>query len=147
MRTLGVIATMVGLLGLFVARSVDFATREAALLGSDAGFVGEEGQVVRRWELKFLWFNPLWALLTIACGVLFVVGARYRPVVWAGVAGFAALVVAGFVTQTFDYVRHDGAVQVVSTASNCAVWGALALAGVLLMRRAASRCAVPATDG
>lgn len=147
-RTLGVIATVVGLLGLFVARSVGFAGDRAALLGSDAGFVGDDGGIVRRWELKFLWFNPLWALLTIACGLLFVFGgARYRWAVWAGVAGFAALLVAGFVSQTFDYVRDDDVVQLVSTASNCAVWGALALGGALLMRRVASGSGVPTVDG
>ena len=61
----GVNSRVIGLLGLFVARSVDFASRQAALLGSDAGFIDGD-RLVRRWELKFLWFNPLWALLTIA---------------------------------------------------------------------------------
>ena len=128
----GAVGAAIGAAGLFVARSIDFAGASAALLGSDAGFRAANGQTTRRWELKFLWFNPLWALLTIAFGVLLIVGAR-RP--WAarvGAAGFAAIAVVVLVTQTFDYRRDDGAVQVVSTASNAAVWGALALAGFVL---------------
>ena len=133
----GGVAVAVGLAGLYVARSVGFGGDEAALLGSDAGFVDDAGEIVRRWELKFLWFNPLWALATIACGVLLVVGARRAWAAWTGAAGFAVLAITAFVAQTFDYARDDGAVQVVSTASNCAVWAAAALAGVLLVRRTA----------
>ncbi len=131
----GVIATVTGALGGYVARSVAFAGDEAALLGSDAGFADDAGGIIRRWELKFLWFNPLWALLTIAFGVLLVVGVKRVWAAWAGAAGFGAIAIAVFVAQTFDYVRDDGAIQVVSTASNSAAWGACALAGVLLARK------------
>jgi hypothetical protein len=44
-----------------------------------------------------------------------------------------------FITETFDYVRADGQVQIVSTASNAALWGAFALAAALLARRIVSR--------
>ncbi|MGI9031712.1 MAG: TQO small subunit DoxD [Ilumatobacteraceae bacterium] len=131
----GVVATVIGLLGLFVARSISFAGDEAALLGSDAGFVDGAGALVRRWELKFLFFNPLWALLTFVLGLVLVGGSRRRTLAWAGAAGFAVLAVVGFVAGTFDYVRSDGSIQVVSTASNVAAWGAAALAGALLARR------------
>ncbi len=131
----GALAAAVGVLGLFVARSIDFAGRSAALLGSDAGF-SADGKLVRRWELKLLWFNPLWAVLTIACGVLLIVGARKAILAWAGVAALAALALVVFLQQTFDYVHDDGAIQKVSTGSNVAFWGGLALAGALFARRA-----------
>lgn len=131
----GSIATVVGALGLFVARSVSFAGSEAALLGSDAGFANDNGGITRRWELKFVWFNPLWALLTIAFGVALILGARYVAAAYAGVAGFAVIAVVVFATRTFDYARDDGQSQVVSTASNAALWGAFALAGALLAYR------------
>jgi hypothetical protein len=35
----------------------------------------EDGNLVRRWELKFLWFNPMWAVLTIACGLVLILAA------------------------------------------------------------------------
>lgn len=135
LKTFGVIATIVGLLGLFVARSVDFAGSQAALLGSDAGFVGDGDKIVRRWELKFLWFNPLWALLTIVCGVLLVLGARKAQLALAGAGGFAVIALVALFTKTFDYVRDDGVVQPVATGSNVAFWAGLAIAGGLLARR------------
>ncbi len=129
---IGVLTTVVGVAGLFVARSVAFAGSKVALLGSDAGFVGDDGQLVRRWELKFVWFNPLWALLTLACGLLLISAIRFPWTArWAG-AGLALLSVTIFVTRTFDYVRDDGSVQTVATASNAALWGGLALAVLLL---------------
>jgi len=146
--SVGSVAAVVGALGLFVARSVAFAGSEAMLLGSDAGFVDAEGGITRRWELKFVFFNPLWALLTILFGVLLVVGSRARTaaVALVGAGGFAVIAVVAFATQTFDYRRDDGEVQLVSTASNVALWGAFALAGVFLALRS-STDAAPATDG
>ncbi|MEJ7720487.1 MAG: TQO small subunit DoxD [Ilumatobacteraceae bacterium] len=144
----GSVAIVIGVLGLFVARSVSFAGSEAALLGSDAGFANSDGGITRRWELKFVFFNPLWALLTILLGVLLVIGARgsrMARLALAGGAGFGVIAVVVFITQTFDYLRDDG-VRVVSTASNAALWGAFALAGVLLARRS-SAAAVPGSDG
>ncbi len=66
-RVAGVVALVVGVIGLWVARDVGFAGSKVALLGSDAGFVGDDGKLVRRWELKMMWFNPMWALLTVVC--------------------------------------------------------------------------------
>ena len=136
LMSIGVITTVVGVAGLFVARSVSFVGSEVALLGSDAGFVDADGNLVRRWELKFLWFNPMWALLTIACGVLLIVAVKQ---VWAArVAGIGllGLAVVVFATRTFDYVRVDGSIQLIGTASNAALWGGFGLA-VLLLDRAA----------
>ncbi len=132
LRAVGIVTTVVGLLGLYVARSVDFAGSRVALLGSDAGFVNDAGDLVRRWELKFLWFNPLWALVTIVAGLAVLAGDRLT--VAARVAG-GVLLSAGavvFVIGRFDYVRDDGVVQVISTASNTAVWWGLGLAVLLL---------------
>ena len=134
----GLLAVAVGVVGLYVARSADFAGSEVALLGSDAGFVNADGGVTRRWELKFVFFNPLWALLTIVFGALLVAGARGARSAWAslvGAAGFAVIAVVAFFVKTFDYLRDDGGVPTVSTASNVALWGAFALAGALLSFR------------
>jgi thiosulfate dehydrogenase [quinone] large subunit len=132
---LGAITAVIGLLGLFVARSVDFAGRQAALLGSDAGFADGDN-VVRRWELKFLWFNPMWALLTLLAGAMLIAGARRLIVAQAGAVVLALLAVVVFFQQTFDYLRDDGSVQEVATGSNVAVWGGFAVAGWLLARKA-----------
>ncbi len=143
-RAAGIVTVAIGVLGLFVSRSVAFAGSRVALLGSDAGFVNDNGDLVRRWELKFLWFNPLWALLTLALGLLVLLGTRLRWGSRAGGAGLAMLAVVIMAMRTFDYVRNDGAVQAVATASNAAVWGALALAVLLpdaALRRGSSASA------
>jgi len=145
LRTLGVVGAVVGASGLFVARSIGFAGRKVALLGSDAGFA-RDGQVVRRWELKFLWFNPLWALLTVALAALLIAGATRSKIAWVGVAGFAAMAVVVFATRTFDYVRDDGAIQKVSTGSDAALWAGLALAGALVTQHAARATSPPADE-
>lgn len=137
LQSVGIVTTVLGIAGLFVARSVEFAGEKAALLGSDAGFrdAAKDGALTRRWELKFLWFNPLWALLTIAFGVLLIVGSRRVVVAYVASACLAGIAVWAFFQQTFVYLRDDGAAQTVATASNVAVWGGLALAGFLLARR------------
>jgi len=136
-RITGVVATVVGVLGLYVARSVDFAGQQVALLGSDAGFVNDGGDLVRRWELKFVWFNPLWALLTIALGVLAIAAFRLPWAARVAGAGFAVLAVVIFAMQNFDYVRDDGVLQSVGTSANAAVWASFAL--VLLVADRADR--------
>lgn len=137
----GTVAGVVGVLGLFVARSVDFAGSEVALLGSDAGFVDADGRVTRRWELKFVFFNPLWAMLTIAFGAALAIGARSARtlvVSLTGAIGFGVIAIVAFFVKTFDYARDDGAFPVVSSASNVALWASFALVGVLLARRSAA---------
>ena len=144
-RSTGGVAAAIGLLGLYVARSVDFAGTQVALLGSDAGFVDEAGELVRRWELKFMWFNPLWAILTIVLGALALSAARLP---WAArVAGTAFAVLAAVILamQNFDYVRDDGGVQSVGTSANAAVWASFAVV-LLVADRLARRSASPAND-
>ena len=140
LRSTGIVAVVVGVLGLFVARSIDFSGRAVALLGSDAGFrdAARDGAITRRWELKFLFFNPLWAVLTIAFGVLLIVGSRRLVLAYAAAGGFAALALFVFVQQTFDYLRDDGAVQKIATGTDVAFWGGLALASALFARRASA---------
>ena len=136
--TIGVITTVIGVAGLFVSRSLSFTGRQVALLGSDAGFVDADGRLVRRWDLKFLWFNPLWAILTIVAGVLLLVAIRHLLAARVAGSGLVALAVIVFATRTFDYVRDDDVIQKISTGSNAAVWGGLGLAA-LLFERAARR--------
>lgn len=136
LRSTGIVAVVVGVFGLIVARSVDFAGRGVALLGSDAGFTNADGGLTRRWELKFLFFNPLWAVLTVVFGVLLIVGSRKLVLAYAAAGGFAALALIVFIQQTFDYLRDDGAVQKIATGTNVAFWGGLALASALFARRA-----------
>lgn len=126
-RAIGAIATIVGVLGLYVARSVDFAGDRVALLGSDAGFVNADGDLIRRWELKFMWFNPLWAVLTIVLGGLAIAAFRVGWAARAAGAGFAVLAVVIFAMQNFGYVRDDGVVQTVGTSANAAVWASFAV--------------------
>jgi len=127
---LGGSTILLGALGWFVSRDADFSGGSVRLLGSDAGFVADGG-LVRRWELKFLWFNPLWAILTIVLGIVLVLAARKLVLGYVAAAGFALMSVVVLFQQTFDYLRDDGQVQVVATGSNAAVWGALALAAGL----------------
>ena len=133
LRASGIVAVAVGVAGLFVARAVNFSGDLVKLLGSDAGFVDGD-QVVRRWELKFLWFNPLWAVLTIVFGALLIFGAHNVKLAWTGTGGFALIAIIAFFQQTFDYLRDDGSVQRVATASNVAVWGGFALAAALFIK-------------
>jgi hypothetical protein len=137
-RVIGAVATIVGLLGLYVARSVDFAGERVALLGSDAGFVNADGELVRRWELKFMWFNPLWALLTIVLGLAAIAAFRFAWAARVAGAGFAVLAVVIFAMQNFGYLRDDGVVQTVGTSANAAVWASFAVV-LLLADRAIRR--------
>lgn len=138
LRSTGIVSVVVGVLGLIVARSIDFSGKAVALLGSDAGFMNADGAVTRRWELKFLFFNPLWALLTIVFGVLMILGSRKVILAYAAAGGFAVLSLVVFTQKTFDYLRDDGAVQKIATGTNVAFWGGLALASALFARRASA---------
>jgi len=137
LATTGVVALVIGVAGLWVARHTGFAGDRVALLGSDAGFTDDSGKLVRRWELKLMWFNPLWALLTIAFAASLLASVRLRVLAWVSAAGFGAMAVVVMAMQTFDYVRSGGSIQTIATTSNAAVWGATALTAGLLARRQA----------
>ena len=121
---------------------IDTAEESLALLGSDVVVVDDGGDLVRRWELKFVWFNPLWALLTVALGCLALMAFRLRWAARVAGAGFAVLALVIFAMQSFDYVRDDGVLQSVGTSANAAVWAAFALALLVADRAARHGCAV-----
>jgi thiosulfate dehydrogenase (quinone) large subunit len=132
---IGMVTAVLGAAGLFVGRSMPFAGSKVALLGSDAGFTNAEGGITRRWELKFVWFNPLWALLMLVLGVLIIAGNKNRWAARIGAAGLAFMALVILVIGKFDYVRDDGAIQKVASGSDASLWGALALAAFLVDRR------------
>jgi hypothetical protein len=125
---------------------MSFAGRSVALLGSDAGFTNADGKITRRWELKFVWFNPLWAILMIACGLLIIAAVKQEWAARVAGVGLAAVALVILATRTFDYVRDDGAVQKVATGSNAALWGGLALAVLLFDRAIRSAQPAPSAD-
>jgi thiosulfate dehydrogenase [quinone] large subunit len=141
----GALAVVIGLAGLWVSRSVDVAGRTVALLGSDAGFVNDQGELVRRWELKFMWFNPLWAVLTIALGALAVAATRLPWAARAAGAGFTVLAIAVFAMQHVDYLRDDDVLQRIGTSANAAVWAVFALV-ILVADRAHRRSGTDRSD-
>ena len=113
---LGTVGAVVGVLGLIVARSNDFAGKQGSLLGWKFG------------ELKALWFNPLSALLTIALGVAIAAGGflRQRPLALAGGIGFAVLaVLVAFLWR--DGVSGWTGGFLGATGGTMAFWGALAI--------------------
>lgn len=80
-RNLGIVAVLCGIGGLYVARNGGFADHHGALLGW------------ARWELKFVWFNTLGALLTIVLGIVAIASSRMRQKMlgWVAGAGFALM--------------------------------------------------------
>lgn len=118
---LGGIAVIVGLVGLYLSRDLDFATRQVAFFGH------------AKWELKLIWFNGLAAVLTIAFGVAFIMGARYRVIGLVASGGFAVMALVVLVQQHWNNVSK-GAPAVVGTASNAAFWAMFALAGTVMIR-------------
>jgi TQO small subunit DoxD len=127
---LGGVAVVVGVLGLIVARSNDFAAKQGSLLGWKFG------------ELKVLWFNPLSALLTIALGVVIVAGGvlGQRALALGGAAGFAALSVLVALLWRDGQSGWTGGF-LGATGGNMAFWAALAIgtAAVLGVFRRADR--------
>lgn len=130
-RVLGVVAVVAGIGGLIVARSVDFAGKQGALLGW------------AKWELKLLWFNPLSAILTIVGGICLVVGASSarRVIALAAAAMFAVMFV--LVLAMWRYNRGDWTGGFLgATGATGAFWAMLAV-GVLALQ--GSRRPVDAT--
>ncbi len=90
---IGVVAVVVGAVGLFLARDLELTASTGALVGwADL-------------ELKFVSYNPLGALLTVAVGVLAILaGGLRRPVV----AGIGAVVSGAMALQVLLQWRVDG---------------------------------------
>jgi uncharacterized membrane protein YphA (DoxX/SURF4 family) len=124
LQVLGVLGIVVGLLGLFVARNVDFAAKQGALLGW------------AKWELKFAWFNPLSALLTVVGGVLVLAGASQarRIIAVAGAAFFAVLAVVVLFLWRYNAGKWTGGI-LGATGPTAAFWAMIAVGVVSLQKR------------
>ena len=119
---LGTIATVVGAIGWFLARHVDFASRQVALFG------------YAKLELKLLWFNGLAAVLTIAFGVTLIVAARMRIAGLVAAVGFAAMALVALSQENWNNVSA-GAPAIIGTSPNAAFWAMFAVgAGVMWFR-------------
>ena len=117
---LGGIAVIVGAIGWYLARDLDFASRQVALFG------------YAKWELKLVWFNGLAALLTITLGAAFIVGARYRMIGLIASSGFTVISLVALLQQNWNNVSQ-GAPAVVGTGSNAAFWAMFAVAGTAMI--------------
>lgn len=119
---LGTIAVVVGAIGWFLARNVDFATRQVALFG------------FAKMELKLLWFNGLAAVLTIAFGVTLIVAARIRIVGLVAAIGFAVMALVALLQENWSNLSA-GAPAVIGTSPNSAFWAMFAVGGGVMWFR------------
>ena len=119
---LGTIAVVIGATGWFLARDVDFATRQVALFG------------YAKMELKLLWFNGLAAVLTIAFGVSLIVAARVRLAGLAAAAGFAVMALVALSQDNWSNVSA-GAPAIIGTSPNAAFWTMFAVGGGVMWSR------------
>lgn len=119
---LGAIAVVVGSIGWFLARNVDFATQQVALFG------------YAKMELKFLWFNGLAAVLTIAFGVALIAATRVRIAGLVAAIGFSAMALVALVQENWNNVSV-GPPAIVGTGSNAAFWAMFAVGGGVMWFR------------
>lgn len=126
---IGAVALVVGVAGLIAARSTGFSAHRGARLGWAEG------------ELKWLWFNPLSAILTIILGLLVIAALRLgqSKFAWAAVAGFALMALQVLLQWRYNDGRWSGGFFG-GTGSNLAFWGmcALGLSRLLPSPRAAT---------
>ena len=113
---LGAVAVTVGAIGWYLARNVDFASRQVAMFG------------FAKMELKLLWFNGLTALLTICFGVTLLAGSRFRLAGLVASIGFAAMAIVALLQENWSNVSA-GAPAIVGTASDAAFWAMFAVGG------------------
>lgn len=116
---LGCIAVIIGVVGWYLARDLDFASRQVAFFG------------YAKWELKLVWFNGLAALLTITLGAAFIVGSRHRVIGFIASGGFAVISLVALLQQNWNNVSQ-GAPAVVGTGPNAAFWAMFAVAGTVM---------------
>ncbi len=119
---LGTIAAVIGAVGWFLARDVDFATRQVALFG------------YAKMELKLLWFNGLAAVLTIAFGLCLIAAARIRLAGLVAAAGFAVMAAVALFQENWSNVS-GGAPAIIGTSPNAAFWAMLAVGGGVMWFR------------
>ncbi len=113
---LGAIAVVVGAIGWFLARNVDFATRQVAMFG------------FAKMELKLLWFNGLTAVLTIVLGAILIVASRVRIVGLVAAIGFTVMAFVALLQENWNNVSA-GAPAIIGTAANTAFWAMFAVGG------------------
>ena len=133
---LGAVAVAVGVCGLIAAHGVSFSAKQGALLGWAKG------------ELKILWFNPLAALITIALGVVALLGIRLaqRPLVLAAAAGFALMALQVLVQWRYNGGLWTGGI-LGGTGGNLALWAMFAIGFFVCFRRLGSPAAPAAAQG
>lgn len=125
---LGAIAVAVGAIGWFLARDVDFASRQVALFG------------YAKMELKLLWFNGLAALLTITFGLALIVGSRVRLAGLAAAAGFGVMALFALFQENWSNVSAS-APAIIGTSPNAAFWAMFAVGGGVMWFRDRHRLA------
>ena len=119
-RNLGIVAVVCGIGGLYVARNGGFADHHGALLGW------------AKWELKWVWFNTLGAILTIGLGVVAIASSRIRQKAlgWVAGAGFALMALQVIAQWRSEKGATTGGV-LGGTGGTYAFWAMLAV-GILV---------------
>lgn len=131
---IGVVAVVVGSVGLFLARDLD-------LTGSTGALVGWADL-----ELKFMSYNPLGALLTVGVGVLAILaGGLRRPLV----ALVGVVMSAAMALQVLLQWRADGDNLLGGTGRNLGfdLFLLCGLATTVALARVAPRLDAPRTPG
>jgi uncharacterized membrane protein YphA (DoxX/SURF4 family) len=123
---LGIVAMVVGVLGVFAARKLGFAAKQGAIVGYAKG----------KWELKLVWLNLLSALLTIVVGAVAVAAGRlkHRSLALVAVAGFGLMALQVLIQwRSVEGVNTGGFLG--GTGGTLAFWLMLAVGiGVCLPR-------------
>ena len=124
---LGSIAVVVGLVSLVLVSGRSFTAEQGKLVGWAGG------------EAKFLWFNPLSALLTAVLGAVAVLSVRLRRVElsWIALAGFALMALQVLVQWRYRGGNWTGGVFG-GTGANFAFWAMFAI-GIAACRPATAR--------
>ena len=112
----GGMAMVVGIAGLIAAHNKGFAAHQGARLGWAKG------------ELKWLWFNPLSALLTIGLGLLVVAAIKIgrSEIAWVAVAGFGLMALQVLIQWRYNDGKWTGGF-LGGTGPNLAFWAMCAL--------------------
>jgi thiosulfate dehydrogenase (quinone) large subunit len=117
-RVLGVVAVVVGVIGLILALKSDFSGKIGHTVGYAKG----------KWELKLIWLNGISSLLTIAFGVLALASSVFKKTLlaWIAVAGFALMALQVLVQWRSTETAYTGGF-LGSTGGTLAFWTMLAL--------------------
>ena len=125
---LGGVAVVIGSIGWFLARDLDFASKQVALFG------------YAKMELKLLWFNGLAAVLTIAFGVALIAAARVRIAGLVAAIGFGVMALVALLQENWNNVSV-GPPPIIGTGSNAAFWAMFAVGGGVMWFRDRHRVA------